>query len=73
MRGTASMARATSPDSGDSQFFICFDDASFLNSQVHGVGQGDVRGMENVDKIKRGEPVQNPDKIVKARKAMDTE
>jgi cyclophilin family peptidyl-prolyl cis-trans isomerase len=40
VRGTASMARAASPDSGDSQFFICFDDASFLNRPVHGVGQG---------------------------------
>ena len=70
VRGTTSMARARKPDSGDSQFFICFDDASFLDRPVHGVGQGHD-GMENVDKIKRGEPVQNPDKIVKARMAVD--
>jgi peptidylprolyl isomerase len=70
VRGTASMARAASPDSGDSQFFICFDDASFLNKQYTVWGKV-TEGMENVDKIKRGEPVQNPDKIVKARMAAD--
>ena len=59
-----------SPDSGDSQFFICFDDASFLNGQYTVWGKV-TEGMENVDKIKRGEPVQNPDKIVKARMAAD--
>ena len=70
VRGTTSMARAASPDSGDSQFFICFDDASFLNGQYTVWGKV-TEGMENVDKIKRGEPVQNPDKIVKARMAAD--
>ena len=70
VRGTTSMARAASPDSGDSQFFICFDDASFLNGQYTVWGKV-TSGMENVDKIKRGEPVQNPDKIVKARMALD--
>ena len=70
VRGTASMARAANPDSGDSQFFICFDDASFLNGQYTVWGKV-TEGMENVDKIKRGEPVQNPDKIVKARMAAD--
>ena len=70
VRGTASMARAASPDSGDSQFFICFDDASFLNKQYTVWGKV-TEGMENVDKIKRGEPVQNPDKIVKATIAAD--
>ena len=70
VRGTTSMARAASPDSGDSQFFICFDDASFLNGQYTVWGKV-TSGMENVDKIKRGEPVQNPDKIVKARMAVD--
>src|SRR5665213_1399848 len=69
-RGTTSMARAASPDSGDSQFFICFDDASFLNKQYTVWGKV-TAGMENVDKIKRGEPVKNPDKIVKARMAAD--
>ena len=56
VRGTTSMARAASPDSGDSQFFICFDDASFLNNQYTVWGKV-TEGMENVDKIKRGEPV----------------
>src|SRR6187397_780011 len=65
VRGTASMARARSPDSANSQFFICFDDASFLDEQYTVWGKV-VEGMENVDKIKRGEPVSNPDKIVKA-------
>jgi len=65
VRGTASMARAQSPDSGDSQFFICFGDASFLDGQYTVWGEVS-EGMENVDKIKRGEPVSNPDKIVKA-------
>ena len=67
-RGTVSMARAQNPDSGDSQFFICFDDASFLNGQYTVWGEV-TEGMENVDKIKRGEPVQNPDKIVSAKMA----
>ena len=70
VRGTTSMARAASPDSGDSQFFICFDDASFLNNQYTVWGKV-TEGMENVDKIKRGEPVKNPDKIVKAHMAAD--
>ena len=70
VRGTTSMARAASPDSGDSQFFICFDDASFLNGQYTVWGKV-TSGMENVDKIKRGEPVRDPDKIVKARMAAD--
>ena len=64
-RGTVSMARAQNPDSGDSQFFICFADAPFLNKQYTVWGQV-IEGMENVDKIKRGEPVRDPDKIVKA-------
>jgi peptidylprolyl isomerase len=69
-RGTVSMARGQSPDSGDSQFFICFDDASFLDGKYTVWGKV-TSGMENVDKIKRGEPVQNPDKIVKAHMAAD--
>ncbi len=59
VRGTTSMARAASPDSGDSQFFICFDDASFLNGQYTVWGKV-TDGMDNVDKIKRGEPVKIP-------------
>src|SRR3974390_1268054 len=70
VRGTVSMGRAPHPDSGDSQFFICFDGASFLNRQYTVWGKV-TSGMENVDKIKRGEPVQNPDKIVKAHMAAD--
>jgi len=69
-RGTVSMARAANPDSGDSQFFICFEDAPWLDGQYTAWGQVS-EGMENVDKIKRGEPVSNPDKIVKARMAGD--
>src|ERR687892_2367932 len=68
VRGTVSMARAQNPDSGDSQFFICFADARFLDKQYTVWGQV-TEGMENVDKIKRGEPVQNPDKIVSAKMA----
>jgi peptidylprolyl isomerase len=70
VRGTASMARAANPDSADSQFFICFDDAPFLNKQYTVWGQV-TSGMENVDKIKRGEPVDDPDKIITARMALD--
>jgi peptidylprolyl isomerase len=65
-RGTVSMARAQNPDSGDSQFFICFEDAPFLNGQYTVWGKV-IDGMENVDGIKRGEPVANPDKIVSAK------
>ena len=65
VRGTVSMARASSPDSANSQFFICFGDARFLDRQYTAWGKV-VSGMENVDKIKRGEPVRDPDRIVKA-------
>ena len=69
-RGTVSMARAQNPNSGDSQFFICFEDAAFLNGQYTVWGKV-VDGMENVDKIKRGEPVKDPDRIVSARMKAD--
>lgn len=69
-RGTVSMARAASPDSGDSQFFICFAPAPFLDNQYTVWGEV-TDGMEHVDKIKRGEPVQNPDKINSAKIAAD--
>jgi peptidylprolyl isomerase len=64
------MARSASPDSANSQFFIVFDDATFLDKKytVWGVV---TEGMENVDKIKRGEPVQNPDKMVSVKVAAD--
>ena len=65
VRGTCSMARASHPDTANSQFFICFKDARFLDRQYTVWGEV-VSGMENVDKIKRGEPVKDPDKIVKA-------
>src|SRR5437016_14373915 len=65
VRGTASMARAQSPNSANSQFFICFDDARFLDKQYTVWGKV-IEGMDNVDQIKRGEPVRDPDKIVKA-------
>jgi peptidylprolyl isomerase len=68
VRGTVSMARSQSPDSGDSQFFICFDEAPWLNGQYTVWGKV-VEGMDNIDKIKRGEPVADPDRIVSARLA----
>src|SRR3954464_972863 len=70
LRGVCSMARSSNPNSANSQFFICFDDATFLDGQYTVWGEV-TSGMENVDKIKRGEPVQNPDKIVKAHMAAD--
>ncbi|MDB5364884.1 MAG: ppiB [Rhodospirillales bacterium] len=71
-RGTCSMARAASPDSADSQFFICFKDSRFLDRQYTVWGEV-TDGMELVDQIKRGEPVENPDKIVRMRVATDVE
>jgi cyclophilin family peptidyl-prolyl cis-trans isomerase len=70
VRGTVSMARAQSPDSGDSQFFICFEEAPHLNGQ-YTVWGAVVDGRDNVDKIKSGEPVAEPDKIIRARMAAD--
>ena len=66
VRGTCSMARTSAPHSANSQFFICFNDARFLDKQYTVWGKV-VEGMEVVDKIKRGEPVRDPDKIVSAR------
>ena len=62
-RGVCSMARAQNPNSANSQFFICFEDAPFLNKQYTVWGKV-IEGMENVDQIKRGEPVRDPDSIV---------
>ena len=70
VRGTVSMARAQAPNSADSQFFICFDDARFLDQQYTVWGRV-IEGMENVDKIKRGEPVTDPDRINSMRVAAD--
>jgi peptidylprolyl isomerase len=66
VRGTVSMARAQNPDSADSQFFICFQDSPWLNDQ-YTVWGNVTQGMENIDKIKRGEPVANPDRIISAK------
>jgi peptidylprolyl isomerase len=68
VRGTVSMARSQNPDSGDSQFFICFEESPWLNGQYTVWGMV-VDGMENIDRIKRGEPVTDPDRIVSARLA----
>ncbi len=70
VRGTASMARAQNPNSANSQFFICFDDARFLDRQYTVWGKV-IEGMDNVDQIKRGEPVRDPDKIVSMKVAAD--
>ena len=70
VRGACSMARAQDPNSADSQFFICFAPANFLDGQYTVWGKV-VSGMEFVDKIKRGEPVRNPDKVVSIRVAAD--
>jgi peptidylprolyl isomerase len=69
-RGTVGMARAQSPDSGDSQFFIMFDEGSFLNGQYTVWGEV-TSGMELVDKIRRGEPPSKPDVIKKMTIAAD--
>ena len=70
VRGTVSMARAQNPDSANSQFFICFADARFLDRQYTVWGKV-IEGMENVDKIKRGEPVRDPDKMITVKVAAD--
>jgi peptidylprolyl isomerase len=69
-RGAVSMARAQSPDSADSQFFICFDDATFLDRQYTVWGRV-IDGMDNVDKLARGEPPSRPDKMLSVRVAAD--
>ena len=65
VRGTCSMARSQNPDSANSQFFICFDDARFLDRQYTVWGQVES-GMEHVDALPVGEPPANPGSIVKA-------
>ena len=64
-RGTCSMARTNSPNTANSQFFICFDDAGFLDRQYTVWGEV-VEGMEHVDALPKGEPPRSPGKIVKA-------
>lgn len=75
VRGTASMARSSSPNSANSQFFICFDDSEFLDGQYTVWGQV-IEGMEFVDAIKKGNKLDNgsvkdPDKIISLRLAAD--
>jgi peptidylprolyl isomerase len=65
VRGTASMARTPNPDSANSQFFICFGDAGFLDGQYTVWGQVES-GMEYVDALAVGEPPREPGKIIKA-------
>ena len=65
VRGVCSMARTNYPHSANSQFFICFDDATFLDKQYTVWGQV-VEGMEHVDALPKGEPPREPGKIVKA-------
>ncbi|CAA7616050.1 peptidylprolyl isomerase [Magnetospirillum sp. UT-4] len=77
VRGTCSMARASSPDSADSQFFIMFDDAPHLNGKYSVWGQV-VEGMDKVDAIKKGSAARNgsvetPDCIVAMKVAADVE
>jgi peptidylprolyl isomerase len=69
-RGIVGMARAGDPNSANSQFFIMYADGSFLNGKYTVVGEV-VSGMDVVDKIKRGEPVVDPDKMVKVQVASD--
>lgn len=70
-RGTIGAARTSDPNSANSQFFICFEDCSFLNGQYTVWGEV-VEGMDLIDRIKRGEPVQDPDRIVQMKVAADT-
>jgi len=70
IRGVCSMARTSNPNSANSQFFVCFDDATFLDNQytVWGVVS---EGMENVDALPKGEPPRAPGKIVSMKVAAD--
>lgn len=70
VRGVCSMARASNPNSANSQFFICLDDATFLDRQYTVWGEV-IEGMENVDAIPKGEPPRNPGKIVSVRVLAD--
>jgi peptidylprolyl isomerase len=70
VRGVCSMARSNNPNSANSQFFICFDDAKFLDRQYTVWGEV-VSGMEHVDALPKGEPPREPGKIQKAQLAAD--
>ncbi len=66
LRGVCSMARTSNPNSANSQFFICFDDARFLDGQYTVWGEV-IEGMENVDALPKGEPPREPGKIISAK------
>ena len=70
VRGVCSMARSSNPNSANSQFFICFDDATFLDNQYTVWGEV-TEGMENVDALPKGEPPRAPGKIVSMKVAAD--
>ncbi len=72
VRGVCSMARASNPNSANSQFFICFDDAGFLDRQYTIWGEV-VEGMEHVDALPKGEPPRTPGKLVSVKVAADVE
>ena len=70
VRGVCSMARTNNPNSANSQFFICFDDATFLDNQYTVWGRV-IDGMDHVDALPKGEPPRNPGKIVSMKVAAD--
>lgn len=70
VRGVCSMARSSAPNSANSQFFICFSDARFLDKQYTVWGKV-TEGMDVIDQIKRGEPVRDPDQILSMKIAAD--
>lgn len=70
VRGTVSAARSANPNSANSQFFICFDEAPWLNGQYSVFGKV-IEGMDIVDQLEKGEPVRNPDRIVSMKVAAD--
>ena len=72
VRGTVGMARSQEPNSGNSQFFIMFDNGSFLNGEYTVFGNV-TEGMECIDRIVRGEPPENPDKIVSMKLMKDAQ
>ena len=70
VRGTCSMARTNQPHSANSQFFICFEEAGFLDNQYTVWGKV-TDGMDVVDQLQKGEPPRNPDSIVSMKVAAD--
>jgi peptidylprolyl isomerase len=70
LRGVCSMARTSAPHSANSQFFICFDDATFLDGQYTVWGEV-VDGMDHIDALPKGEPPRQPGKIVSMKVAAD--